>query len=187
MKNIKLIFAALLLSVLPQCAVAQEFSVSTNFADYATLGTLNLEASYGVARHWSIVTGVKYNPFSFTPGEDNTVRMRQRSVSTGARYWPWHIFSGWWMSGLVRYQEYNESGLREQPTSSEGDRFGTGVGIGYTYMLTPKLNIDIGAGVWAGMDIYKTYSCATCGRKIDEGRKIFILPSEIMLALSYIF
>ena len=30
---------------------AQEFALSTNFADYAEFGTLNVEASYGVARH----------------------------------------------------------------------------------------------------------------------------------------
>ncbi len=186
MRKTILITIALLLQALPHCAEAQEFSVSTNLADYADLGTLNLEASYGIARHWSLVAGVKYNPFTFNPDSDDTAQKRQRSVSGGARFWPWHIFSGWWLYGAVRYQEYNEGGL-SSPLTSEGDRFGGSLGIGYTYMLSPKLNIDIGAGVWSGYDIYKTYSCPTCGRKIDEGRKYFILPSDIMLALSYIF
>ncbi len=186
MRKTILITIALLLTALTYCAEAQEFSVSTNLADYADLGTLNLEASYGIARHWSLVAGVKYNPFTFNPDSDDTAQKRQRSVSGGARFWPWHIFSGWWLYGAVRYQEYNEGGL-SSPLTSEGDRFGGSLGIGYTYMLSPKLNIDIGAGVWSGYDIYKTYSCPTCGRKIDEGRKYFILPSDIMLALSYIF
>lgn len=189
MKNIRQSIIILALAVLPHCAGAQEFAVPTNLADYADLGTLNLEASYGIARHWSLVAGAKYNPFTYNPDSDRTVQKRQRSVSAGARYWPWHIFSGWWLSGAVRYQEYNEGGLSPAAArmTSEGDRFGGSLAVGYTYMLSPKFNIDIGAGVWSGYDIYKTYSCPTCGRKIDEGRRFFILPSDIMLALSYIF
>ena len=75
---------------------AQEVALSTNLADYAALGTMNMEATYGFARHWSVNAGVKYNPFSFGEGE-KAKQLRQRAVSAGARFWPWHIYSGWWM------------------------------------------------------------------------------------------
>ncbi|MBQ5581863.1 MAG: DUF3575 domain-containing protein, partial [Bacteroidales bacterium] len=69
----------------------------------------------------------------------------------------------------------------------EGDRFGAGLGVGYTHMLNAHLNLDIGAGFWSGYDIYTRYSCAYCGKVLDQGGKFFLLPSNILLALTYIF
>lgn len=180
----KIIFVTLLFAASLSMR-AQDIAVSTNFIDYASLGTINLEASYGLAQHWSINAGVKYNPFSYNSSKES-IRLKQRQIYAGTRYWPWHIFSGWWMSGLVGYQEYNEGGLVSAQTS-EGDRFGAGVGVGYTYMLSSHLNIDFGLGIWAGYDEYITYSCASCGRVLGEGGKFFFRPSNIMIALAYIF
>ncbi|MBO8479560.1 MAG: DUF3575 domain-containing protein [Bacteroidetes bacterium] len=182
MKKILIAAAALLCCQLLQ---AQNFALSTNVLGYADFGTLNIEASYGVSRHWTVAAGVRYNPFSFGSGED-TVRRKQRSLSAGTRYWPWHIFSGWWLSAELGYQEYNSGGL-SSPKTSEGDRFGAGLGGGYTYMLGPHLNLDFGIGFWSGYESYTTYDCQTCGRKIASGQKFFFLPSELVLALTYIF
>ena len=38
---------------------AQDVSITTNLADYADFGTLNVEASYALAQHWSILAGGK--------------------------------------------------------------------------------------------------------------------------------
>ncbi len=166
-------------------ACAQNFALSTNLVEYANFGTLNLEASYAVDRHWSLNASAKYNPFIYNSGEDALVQ-KQRSLSTGARFWPWHIFSGWWLSGMVKYQEYSSGGIRS-PQTTEGDRFGAGLGGGYTYMISPKINLEFGAVFWSGYDKYTSYRCPTCGRVTDKGSKIFFLPSDIMLGLSYIF
>lgn len=181
----KIFLVSAILSVCAPVLYGQEFAVSTNFADYADFGTLNIEASYGLAQHWSLNAGMKYNPFTYNP-DGEQLQKRQRSLSAGARYWPWHIYSGWWLSGAVRVQEYNIGGITS-PETTEGNRFGGGLGLGYTCMLSPKFNLDIGAGFWSGYDVYTTYSCPTCGRKIAEGRKFFFLPADILLALSYIF
>ena len=98
---------------------AQEFALSTNFADYAEFGTLNVEASYGVARHWSLSVAVKYNPFTYSR-RDELLQHKQRSLSAGVRYWPWHIYSGWRLSAAVRYQEYNSGGIISPETREGG-------------------------------------------------------------------
>lgn len=184
MKKLRMLMAAVPL-LLCHGLAAQNFALSTNVLGYADFGTLNMEASYGVARHWSLNAGLRYNPFTFGSGEQE-VRRRQRSFSTGARYWPWHIYSGWWLSAEVRYQEYNSGGL-VSPETSEGDRFGAGIGGGYTYMLAPHLNLDFGIGLWSGYDVYTTYDCPTCGRVTDSGGKFFILPADLIVALTYVF
>ena len=106
MKRLLTLLIPLLMAVAEPMASGQEFALSTNLADYAELGTLNFSASYGVSRHWSLNADLKYNPFTYKK-EESLLQHRQRSISAGARYWPWHIFSGWWLSAAVKYQEYN--------------------------------------------------------------------------------
>ena len=102
--------------------MAQEISLSTNLADYAG------GAAYGFARHWSAGAGIKYNPFSFGRGEEESM-LRQRLISAGTRWWPWHIFSGWWMGAKLQYQEFAQGGIVSSETT-EGDRFGGGISAG---------------------------------------------------------
>lgn len=176
------IFVCVLAAMIAAAAGAQEFAVATNALDYANLGTLNLEASYAPATHWTIGAGVKYNPYTF----------RQRSVAINTRYWPWHKYSGWWVSGSVRYQEYNTGGYKtgrkvSNELTSEGDRLGGGVSSGYSYMLGKHFNLDMGLGVWAGYDVFRSYSCPTCGYTVKTGKKFFVLPSDFLLGISYLF
>lgn len=163
----------------------QNFGLSTNLLGYADFGTLNIEASYALARHWSVSAGAGYNPFSYNV-KGRTVRNRQRSVSAGTRYWPWHAFSGWWLSCAFRYEEYSTAGIIS-PRSLQGDRLGASIGGGYSYMVFPWMNVEVGAGVWGGHDAFSEYSCADCGRLVGEGRRFFLLPADIVLALTFIF
>ena len=180
---------ALSLAILlfPVSVHAQNASLSTNLAGYAQLGTLNCEASYAVARHWSLTAGLRYNPFTFSGGaEDGNRQFRQRTVALGTRFWPWHIYSGWWLAAMAQYQEYNIGGF-VSPETREGDRVGGALSTGYTYMLGPHFNIEAGTGIWAGRDWYKRYSCPTCGRTIDQGKRTFVMLNEVLLGLSYVF
>ena len=166
---------------------AQTVSLSTNLLDYACLGTLNADVSYSLSRRWSVTAGARYNPFTFRKGDpDKQFQLRQQSYSLGARLWPWHIWSGWWFAGKLRYQEYNSGGIRSLETR-EGDRFGAGLYAGYTYMLTSHLNIEFGLGLWSGLDVYRCYSCPVCGVTLESGKTHFILPDDIMISLAYVF
>lgn len=186
MKKIALIAAALVvLHAVP--SAAQKVSVSTNVLDYICLGTFNAEASYSVARHWSIIAGARYNPFTFHKGEPGRqFQYRQQSYSMGVRAWPWHSFSGWWLAGKLRYQEYNSGGIISRETE-EGDRVGLGLYAGYTHMISRHFNIEFGLGLWSGAAWYRKYSCPLCGLTTGSGRKWFLLPDDIMISLAYVF
>ena len=163
------------------------FSISTDILGYARLGTMNLETSYAVSRKWSITAGARYNPFTFHKGDpERQFHYRQQSYSVGARVWPWHIWSGWWFSGKLRYQEYNYGGVVSDKTE-EGDRFGFGLYSGYTHMLTSNINLEFGFGMWNGLDIYTAYSCPSCGFTTDHGNRYFLLPDDVMISLVYVF
>ena len=186
-KRVYLLLMMFMLSVLFNDMSARRFSLSTNLLDYARLGTLNLDASYAVSRHWSVAAGARYNPFTFRDDDpEKQFQYRQQSYSVGARWWLWHTWSGWWFAGKLRYQEYNYGGIVSDETE-EGDRFGVGLYSGYTHMLAPHLNLEFGFGMWNGVSFYKTYSCPTCGLTVDEGNKYFLLPDDLMISLVYVF
>lgn len=184
-RNICIIMSLLLLHVLPTSA--QKASVSTNLVDYMCLGTLNVEASYSMSQHWSITAGARYNPFTFHKGNpDRQFQYRHQTYSVGARAWPWHSYSGWWFAAKVQFQEYNHGGLFSQETE-EGDRGGLGLSAGYAHMLSRHFNLEFGLGFWSGYAWYRKYSCPACGLTIDNGRKWFLLPDNLMISLSYVF
>lgn len=168
-------------------ATAQTFSVSTDLLGYARLGTMSVDASYAVARRWSLVAGARYNPFTFRKGDpERQFQNRQQSYSVGMRVWPWHIWSGWWFAGKLRYQEYNRGGIISRKTE-EGDRFGAGLYAGYTHMLSSHLNLEFGMGLWSGVSVYRQYSCPVCGLTLSSGNKFFLLPDDFIISLAYVF
>lgn len=166
-----------------QESVAGKGSISTNVVGYANLLTLNAEGSVPVSRRWTVNAGLKYNPFAF--GKEK-FRNKQQAYYAGMRYWPWHSYSGWWMSGKIQYQEFNAGGLGRAETS-EGDRVGLGLGAGFAYMVGKHFNVEFGASLWGGMEWFTTYSCPVCGDLEQSGRKFFILPCDVIIAISYIF
>lgn len=187
MKRFAIILAVAAFAISSLKSEAQTVSLSTNLLDYACLGTLNADVSYSLSRRWSVTAGARYNPFTFRKGDpDKQFQLRQQSYSLGARLWPWHTWSGWWFAGKLRYQEYNSGGIRSLETR-EGDRFGAGLYAGYTYMLTSHLNIELGLGLWSGLDVYRCYSCPVCGVTLESGKTHFILPDDIMISLAYVF
>ena len=172
MKTYMKIMTVLLAILFCRTAVAQTLSVSTDLLGYARLGTMNLDASYAISRRWSLVAGVRYNPFTFHKGDpQRQFQSRQQSYSVGMRLWPWHTWSGWWFAGKLRYQEYNRGGIISDKTE-EGDRFGAGVYAGYTHMLSPHFNLEFGAGLWTGVSAYRQYSCPVCGLTMSSGNKL---------------
>lgn len=166
---------------------AQTFSVSTDLLGYARLGTMSIDASYAVARRWSLIAGARYNPFTYRKSDpDRQFQNRQQSYAVGMRLWPWHTWSGWWFAGKLRYQEYNKGGIISRKTE-EGDRFGAGIYAGYTHMLSSHINLEFGMGLWSGLSVYRQYSCPACGLTLSSGNKFFMLPDDVMISLAYVF
>lgn len=181
---LSILIAGLALSL---SASAQNWSVSTNLMDYVSLGTLNAGASAGVGRRVSIEASARVNPWTFHKGDPaKQMQNRHQTYAAGVRYWPWHIYSGWWLSGMAQYQEYNRGGIISQSTE-EGDAFGLSLGGGYSLMIHENINLDFGLALWGGQKSYVAYACPSCGKITGKGTKWFVMPNEIRVALQYIF
>lgn len=185
MANKRHLLVAALLACLCLPCTAQRWSLATNMVDYANFGTMNLEGSLATGQHWSMTAVAKFNPFHYQKNGE-PLSARQQLYGVGVRFWPWHVYSGWWAGTRIQFQEYNRGGIKS-PLTDEGDRYGLGLSGGYSYMLNSHLNIDVGAGLWGGWDRYTTYSCPVCGLVKDRGSRVFFLPNDILLALVYVF
>lgn len=193
-------------------AKAQRVAISSNIADWAFLGTVNAEANVAVARHISIDAGGRYNPWRFSEGSlTDQFQFCQRTFYGGVRYWPWHVYSGWFLKTNFQWSEYNYlikggNPLPKKPLENlpawaagaeklgpvEGDAFGGTFSFGYSWILGKHLNIEIGAGAFGG---YATQKAYLPGDKTPSGGRVyplpykgrwFVLPGEMTISIMWI-
>ena len=167
--------------------LAQKVAVSTNLLDYVNFGTINCEIGLGLSQHFSIYVQGRYNPFEykFVRGS-RQVNNKQLSTALGVKYWLWHTYSGLFVSGQVACSRYNRGGITSD-TTYEGDAVGMTLGVGYALMLKEHLNLDFGLGVMGGYTHYTRYSCPSCGRIENKGKRLFLAPDNVLVQLSYLF
>lgn len=175
---------------------AQKVAVGTNAVDWMYLVTPNMYAQYAVGQHWSLEAKAAVNAWSFntdgTPEErsEQEVKARSQTYSAGVRWWPWNVYSGWWIGARAQYQEYDNGGLRAIPwlrKNEAGDAYGAALNAGYALQLSRHWDLDFGLGFWGGYKRYTVYRCPWCGKAEESGSKAFILPDQAMLSILYIF
>ena len=177
-------------------ATAQTWAVAVNAADLAELGTLGVEGAAAVGQHWSIHASAKVNPWTFARRDTgnglfsepnpNQKQNRKQEYAIGARWWPWNVYSGWWVGGKGQYQEFKWVGGKGQyqefnrggfftETSQEGDAFGAGFAGGYSLMLKEHWNLDFGLGGWGGR------------QRLYEGTRRWFAEPEATLGVMFVF
>lgn len=164
-------------------------SISTNLFDWGDMGTINLEAGVAVSRHLSLQADVKYNPWEFESKNPDITQMhnKQKSAAIGLRYWPWYVFSGWWMCAKAQYTDYSITGLL-LPTLDIGKAVGGGLSAGYTFMLTKSINIEAGAGLWGGKLLEHTlYHSPNSTGVAEQGPKWFVALNDIRISVQVVF
>lgn len=174
--------------LLPFNARAQKAALSFNVGDFLCLGTMNLEFDYAVSQRWSLDVGARVNPWTFFRGDElRQTQLKHQTYSIGMRFWSWYVYSGFWMGAKLQFQEYNRGGFNGNLKTEEGNAYGIGFELGYTFIISHRWNLNLGAGGWGGYADYTQYSCSCCGRKTEEGGKIFFWPNELIVAFVCVF
>lgn len=183
------IIAAAIMLCIPGAAQAQKWAVSTNALQWAGLGTVNAEGSYSLNQHITLNAGAAVNPWDASSATYVKLRNNQYGGYIGAKYWPWHVYSEWWIGAKVQYKNFEQVGILTSKLV-RGDALGAGISGGYSFMLGSHFNLDLGAGVWGGRFIkYQKYKGT---RPVDnelaeEGGKGFFFLDNLILSLTYIF
>jgi hypothetical protein len=112
---------------------------------------------------------------------------KQTTGYVGVRYWPWYVWSGWWVSAKVRYTQFSETGVL-RPKLFEGRSIGAGLAFGYTWMPSEHFNIEVGGGAWAGRHLeFAQYRTVRSMELQDSGPRNFAFIDEMSLSLMYVF
>lgn len=177
---------------------AQNVSLETNLVDWAAVCTINGDLGVSVSRHFTIHLGGRYNNLRINPvsevitepGNHSSmeIRNRQKVGYVGVRYWPWYVYSGWWIQAKAQYMDFSNTGFG-RPALKEG-KGGTGGGLsaGYMVMLGKHFNLDLGAGFWAGH--FKDLTVYDCPRKEwvrRTGPDNVIYPDSFTIGIMYTF
>ena len=185
----KYIIVVAVLLCLPWIAQAQKWTVSTNALQWAALGTINVEGSYSLSQHITLNAGAVANPWDAFSPTYVKLQNNQYGGYIGAKYWPWHVYSEWWIGAKVQYKNFEQVGILTSKLV-RGDALGAGISGGYSFMLGNHFNLDLGAGVWGGRLLnYQKYKGTN---RVDhelneEGGKGFFFLDNLILSLTYIF
>ena len=187
MKTRIILLSFLLLLCAGHKGYAQKVSVSTDIVDWAYLWTVNGEVNVSVDQHFTVLAGGKINPWKFDKKSGEEFYDYQMTAYAGARYWPWHVFAGWWIGAKAQYSSFERTGIINQ-TLKTGKSVGAGLSAGYTFMLNERLTLEVGAGFWGGSRLkYAEYDSPATMNPLETKRKGFIAADELTVALMYIF
>ena len=159
---------------------------------------MNVEVGYAFSKHFSLHGGVSVNPFSFRNADEDerysdlvsnerkAFQYKRKSVAVGVRYWPWHVFSGWWFRAKAQLQVYDRGGIFGKERY-QGTAIGGGIGFGYAWMVSEHWNIDFGVAGWAGRTKENVYEHVSSNNVMEERTRFFIVPDEVIISVVYIF
>ena len=186
----KVIIAVVLLICAPRIAEAQTtWAVSTNALSWVNLGTINAEGAVSVHDHITVNAGFVANPWKMTTPTHVDLQNRQYGLHVGAKYWPWHTFSEWWVGAKIQYKHFRQVGLLS-PNLMIGDAIGAGISGGYSVMISNHFNLDFGLGLWGGRLVkYRKYKeqYEDNTRISEQGGRNFLYLDNVMVSLVYVF
>lgn len=166
-------------------AFCQNRSLSTNGIEWLTLGTINAEAGVPISRHLSVHLSGSYNPFSFGKSS-SPIFFRRAEFELKGRYWPWFVNSGWYLQGGADWCKFSYGGITSK-SSYEGYAYGFKAGGGYALLLTKRLNLEMGLGLFMGLADYTKYQCTRCGDPVLKRKKFIVSPADVVLGVSFLF
>lgn len=184
--------ATLLLLAVAGCvsgmAQKMETAVKTNLL-YWTTATPNLAIEAKIGRKWTMDLSLGYNPFTFS---DNK-KLKHVAVQPELRYWTRDPFRGHFFAANLLYSHYNAGGVKMpfgifpelKDHRFQGDLGAIGVGYGYSWLLGSRWSIEAEAAIGYGLTHYSKYDCATCGSKLGEKTKSFVMPTKLAVSLVY--
>lgn len=180
MKRLLVVLSFLLVTALP--GRAQIVAVQTNLLDYAALGTLNLQAQVSFAQNYSVFVDGRINPWKFGNPEDPT-QLAHKKLSAGLRFWPWYVYSGWWVGASVQWSDFTRRKFFKLPDVVAKNGVGGALSFGYSFMLHKNLNLDLGAGICVTR--YSSYVVNNIPD--DKGSQTFVEPDFLSVSLVYVF
>jgi hypothetical protein len=168
---------------------AQNAGVKTNLAHWVTAGSPNLGMEFALGRKYSLEIGGGLNPWVF----ENNRKMKHWLVQPEARYWFCEVFNGHFLGLHALASEFNMGGMnvpigrlsKLKDYRYEGFAYGAGLSYGYSWILSPRWNLEFNLGGGFAYILYDKFPCEECGEKIESGTRNYFGITKVTVSLIY--
>lgn len=173
MKKLVTLSLAILLGSL--AAHAQKAALKTNLLSVAT-ATADIGAEVALSPWWTAEIALSYNPWTFAQNR----KWKHAKGQGELRYWPCRKFDGWFLGLHAQGGTYNIGNV-DIPWKVLGTDFsllkynrfegwfaGAGIGTGYQWILSGRLNFELSLGAGYNYSRHDTFNCPECGSRIEE-------------------
>ena len=140
--------------------------------------------------------GLKPWPRWFPWDRDDQINQKWRhfAIVPNFRWWPKENYRGLWLGADLLWTHYNVGGVtfpfglypEVRQNRLQGDFFGLGISLGYSWWLTRHLRLEAEIGAAAGYNTAERYECAWCGANLGHVTGPGIVP-KLGLNLAYNF
>lgn len=187
-KNLALsLVSAGLFVIASQSASAQGVSLRTNLA-WDAVAEPNLGIEFPIAEHWSLGAnaGLKAWPrwLAWDWNTENATHWRNFAVVPEARFYFDQVYDGLFLAGDIIYTHYNVGSVKfpfglypaVRDYRLQGDFYGGGLSVGYSWWMGPHWRIEAEAGVGVGYAKADKFECAHCGSQVGTHQGVALVP-----------
>lgn len=167
---------------------SQDLSFRNNLV-WDAAGALNAGVEYPIGRRISVGGNVGFKSwprFLFWDTEyvENTTHWKHLLVAPEFRYYLDQVYDGWFGGVDLIYTHYNVGNVKfpfglypdVADHRVQGDFFGGGLFMGYSWWIGSHWRIEAEAGIGLGLAAYDKFECAHCGTRLGEESKLALVP-----------
>lgn len=189
--------SAALLALFSSSAAAQGVSLRTNLA-WDAVAEPNVGVEFPISNHWSLGAnaGLKAWPrwLAWDWDLENPTHWRNFAIVPEARYYFNQVYNGLFLVGDVIYTHYNVGNVKfpfglypaVRDYRLQGDFYGGGVSVGYSWWIGPHWRIEAEAGVGVGYANADKFECAHCGSQVGTHEGVAVIP-KLGINIAYNF
>lgn len=195
-----LLITVVLLTAFAHSADAQKVAMKTNLLYWGTT-TPNAGLELALAKRWTVELSGGYNPWTFNKAANQ--KAKHWLVSPEVRYWFCESFHGHFIGINANYTQFNISGIPMPNTffkfSSNipedisfadtrncGWALGAGFTYGYQFIIAPRWNLELTAGIGCWYTEYDRFESRKCGIFNQAIYKHAIGPTSLGVSFIYL-
>lgn len=178
---------------------AQKVAVKTNTLYLATT-TPNIGMEFSMAPRWTFEIAGGYNPWTFN--KEKNIKAKHFLVTPEFRYWFCESFNGHFIGINANYTQFNVGGVHvlnpfykskgDGPfidavlnSRTEGWAAGGGITYGYSWIISPRWNMEFNIGLGYWYTDYDRYENRKCGLFQDSEIKHIVGLTDLGLSFIY--
>ncbi|MEA5005968.1 MAG: DUF3575 domain-containing protein [Rikenellaceae bacterium] len=176
MRKILIIFFVMVAS--QYISLAQKYGIGTDILAL-TCGTINFDASLMLSKNITLHLPFSWNPVTLR----NNYKIKHLATQPGVRWWFWHGYSELFLGANLISSMFNIAVSNDR---KQGWAVGASLSLGYAWMMTDRINLEIEAGAGPLYTEYDRFAKEACGDYLGTKKGFIFFPTCFSCSLVYI-